>query len=95
VRGAGRCRRAVLLKTASKRVRLADRAPIVVDRSKSLLGLGVRAGAATQYIFAQGCGAGDDPKDIGFAIANPPQSVACADPHRSQLNALGHSLAGV
>jgi len=41
VRGADRCRRAVLLKTATKRVRLADRAPIVVDRSKTLLGQGV------------------------------------------------------
>ena len=55
MRGADRCRRSVLLNTASKRVRLADKSPIVVDRSKTLLGLGVWAGAATKYIFAQGC----------------------------------------
>lgn len=55
MRGAGRCRRAVLLKTASKRVWGSIRSPIVVDRSKTLLDLGMWAGAATQYIFAQGC----------------------------------------
>ena len=41
VRGADRCRRAVLLKTASKRVCRSIRSPIVVDRSKTLLGQGV------------------------------------------------------
>lgn len=55
MRGADRCRRAVLLKTASERVWGSIRSPIVVDRSKTLLGLGVWAGSATKYIFAQGC----------------------------------------
>jgi len=46
----------------------------------------VWAGAATKYIFAQGCCLGAIPLDIGLAIANPPQGVACAEPHWSQLS---------
>ncbi|MEG4573446.1 hypothetical protein QUA56_12235 [Microcoleus sp. N3A4] len=51
--GVDRWKRAVLLKTASKRVWRADRQLRSIDLKLSWAS--VRAGAGVKYIFAQGC----------------------------------------